>query len=103
MDILTNKQYKSYDRISRYALVPIYFNRLDNRYMMGTVTKLVDSKYKMYKVQENDTYDSLALDYYNNPTLYWVICNVNGVFDPFTPPTPGEYIKIPILSEVTFE
>tara|TARA_Y100000592_G_C5307214_1_gene238359 strand:+ start:252 stop:629 length:378 start_codon:yes stop_codon:yes gene_type:complete len=43
-----------------------------------------------------DRYDKLAQDYYNDPTLWWVIASANdGVAcDSLFPPT-GSYVRIP--------
>ena len=74
MDVLKDKQYKNYDRLSRYSSFPIYYNTLDDKYCNGTISYLSDeTDYTLYSVKHGDTYDSIALDYYNNPTYLWVI------------------------------
>ena len=71
MDILIDKQYKSYDYISRYTSFPFYYNTEDKKYIYGTTSHLSgDVPYVIYKVKPYDTLDSIALQYYNNPTLY---------------------------------
>lgn len=103
MDILKDKQYKSYDKLSRYSPFPVYYNELDNKYMYGTTNHLNDTtKYGLYQVQTNDTYDLIALKFYNNPTYYWIICDFNRINDPFKTPIPGVYIKIPAISTLEF-
>ncbi len=103
MDVLTNKQYKSYDRLSRYSNFPIYYNTLNDKYCSGTTTYLADdTQYVMYKVKFNDTYDSIALKSYNNPTYYWIICNFNRITNCFEKPKPGTTLKIPVLSNIEF-
>lgn len=104
MDILKNKQYKEYVTLSRYNSVPFYFNTLDNKYQYGTVSHLsTDCPYRLHIVAYGETYDSLALKYYNNPTYYWVICDFNRIIDPFSTPKPNTTIKIPTLSKLQFE
>ena len=103
MDVLRGKQYKSYDRLSRYSNFPIYYNTLNDKYCSGTTTYLnEDTDYILYKVVKNDTYDSISLYYYNNPTYYWIICNFNRIADPFEKPKPGTKLKIPIISNIEF-
>lgn len=103
MSILTNKSYKQYDKLSRYSVFPYYFNTLDNKYIYGTTAQLYTStKYTAYTVRKNDTYDSIALSAYNNPTYYWIICDFNRIQDPFTPPEPGTVLKIPSFSSIYF-
>ena len=103
MSVLSNKQYKSYDYVSRYSPFPSYYHTLDNKYITGTANWLSDSTlYDSYVVQKNDTYDKLALQFYNNPTYYWIICSFNRVLDPFENPTPGSILKIPAMSNLVF-
>ena len=104
MDVLINKSYKQYDTLSRYSVVPYYYNELDKKYVTGTSTYLFDTtNYFVHTIHQGETYDSLSMYYYNNPTYYWVICNFNRVEDCFKPPKVGDKIKIPVLSNIVFK
>lgn len=104
MDVLEKKAYKFYAKLSRYSSIPYYYQTLDNKYVYGTCLQLNENTpYKIHKVKQNDTYDSLALQYYNNPTYYWIICDFNRVQDPFTEPEIGIEIKIPTMSTIEFQ
>ena len=105
MDILTSKQYKSYDRVSRYSVFPYYYHRVDAKYIYGITAHLkTDGKtYVSHKVVDGDTYDTLALHYYNNPTYYWVITDFNKVQDPYQIPKVGSIVKIPTFSNIEFD
>lgn len=104
MSILIDKQYKDYYYTSRYSAFPFYFNTNDNKYIYGTTSQLSQGlSYRLYKVKQNDTLDTLALDFYNNPTLYWVIADFNHIQDPYIKLEVGTEIKIPTLSEIVFE
>ena len=104
MDVLIDKFYKEFTYTSRYLPCPNYYHVLDDKYITGTASWLNDeTQATAYTVQKGDTYDSLALYYYNNPTLYWVICSYNRVVDPFTDPIPGQIIYIPSISNIEFE
>lgn len=104
MDILTNKQYRQYDYFSRYASFPYYYHTIDKKYIYGTASQLKDStSYILHKVARNDTLDILALHYYNNPTLFWVIADFNHIQDPYQPLEVNTDIKIPMISQVSFE
>lgn len=104
MDVLTNKSYKDYKKLSRYSAFPYYYHTLDNKYIYGRTAYLKDSTtYSLYKVQQGDTYDKLALEFYNNPTLYWIICSFNRINDPYSVPEEGTYIKIPSISNIEFD
>ena len=103
MDKLINKSYKTYSSFSRYSTFPIYYNTADEKYESGTTSQLdLDTPYQSYEVQKNDTYDSIALNFYNNPIYYWIICDFNRKQDPFEKPKVGEIIKIPVFSSIEF-
>ena len=104
MDVLVNKQYKSYDKFSRYSPLPYYYNIDDNKYVYATYHQLKDnSNYQLYVTQKNDTYDSISLKFYNNPTYYWIIVDFNRINDPFVSPQEGTKLKIPSFSTLMFE
>ena len=104
MDILKNKSYKQYNKLSRYSNFPYYYNTLDKRYIYGTTKYLKNTtSYRNHKIEYGDTLDSLALKYYNNPTYYWIICSFNRIQDPFKNLVVGEFIKIPSISNIEYE
>ena len=123
MNVLTTKTIKTGRYFSRYNGFPYYYNklsekkipirdkdgnisidqqtgeplyRIDGKYNMATSSWLKDSsEFEAYIVQENDTYDSIALRKYNNPTMYWIICDYNRIIDPFKEPKPGDVLLLP--------
>ena len=104
MQVLTNKTYKQYEKLSRYSVTPYYYHTLDNKYIYGTASQLKDDTlYTLYTIQPKDTLDSLALHFYNNPTLYWIICDFNRINDPYINLIPGSQLKIPSLSNIEFK
>lgn len=104
MDILTDKKHKTYNRLSRYTIFPTYYNRLDDKYMYGTTSHLKTSTpYVVHIVKQNDTFDLLALNYYGNPTYFWIICDFNRIQDPFKKPKIGSKVKIPVMSSIDFK
>lgn len=104
MDVLVNKAYRTYDKVSRYTNFPYYYNVIDKKYIYGVTRPLAkDIPYIIHIVKQYDTYDSIALYYYNNPTYYWVICDFNNILDPYTIPEVGTELKIPSFSALQFE
>ena len=104
MNVLIKKQYKDYDKLSRYSNFPFYFHTRDNKYIYGKTSHLnPNTLYTEHTIGPRDTVDSLALYYYNNPTLYWIICDFNRINDPYKKLIPGEKIKIPSISNIEFE
>lgn len=103
MEVLKNKQYKNYTYLSRYVSFPYYFNTLDNKYIQGITSHLSDDvTYIIYKAKTGDTWDNIALFYYNSPSYYWVLTDFNKVQDPFTEIKEGQEIKIPTLNAIAF-
>lgn len=104
MDLLINKQYKQPSYLSRYTPFPYYYHILDKKYVQGTVSYLSDQTlYTLHTIQQGDTFDNLALKYYNNPTYYWIICSFNRIQDPFQKLVPGCTLKIPAMSNIEFD
>ena len=104
MERLINKNYKDYDYLSRYITFPYYYNTLDKKYIYGITAQLnKNTPYSLHKVKLNETLDSIALDYYNNPTFFWVIAYFNNIEDVFEELELGQQLKIPTLSEITFQ
>lgn len=103
MDKLINKSYKKYDRVSRYSNFPYFYNLNDKKYIYGITAYLRDdTPYILHTIENGDTLDTLALDYYGNPTFFWVIADFNRINDPFESIQDRKDIKIPDFSNLTF-
>jgi hypothetical protein len=104
MDTLRNKMYEKFDYLSRYTDTPYYYDTLGNKEIYGIGTNLkTTAEFVTHKVNSNDTLNSLALKYYNNPTFWWVIAYFNNIQDPFKPlRIKYKTLKIPNISSVEF-
>lgn len=104
MDTLKNKNYASFDYTSRYTNTPYYFDTIENKEVYGIGTNLkTQAEFVTHKVKSNDTLDSLALKYYNNPTFWWIIAYYNDIQDPFKPLIAKfETLRIPSISSLEF-
>lgn len=104
MDTLKNKLYENFDYLSRYTNIPYYYDTLTNKKIYGIGTNLLnDSEFVTHKVKSNDTLNSLALKYYNNPTFWWIIAYFNDIQDPFKA-LKNKYttLKIPSIASIEF-
>lgn len=96
---LSEKKVKIKDSNGDYVIdsftgLPAY--QIEGKYNMSTSSWLKDSdEFEAYTVKKGDTYDSIALDKYNNPTYYWIICDFNRIIDPFIEPEPGDILYLP--------
>lgn len=104
MDVLKDKQYEAYEYTCRYRTVPYYYHTVDKKYIYGIGSNVNKNiTYVAHKVTKQDTLDSLALKYYGNPTLYWVIAYFNDIQDCFINLADTyEIIKIPNISSIQF-
>ena len=105
MDVLKDKQVRSYPSLSRYSTVPFYYNTQDLKYVSGLTKQLgQDTDYVVHKVKPNDTLDSIALFYYGRPDYFWIIADFNRITDAFIDlPSKFETIKVPSISYIYFE
>lgn len=104
MDTLKNKKYNSFNYLSRYTNVPYYYDTLSDNEIFGIGTNLKnDTEYATHVVKSNDTLNSLALKYYNNPTFWWIIAYFNDIQDAFKP-LRDKYttLKIPNIASIEF-
>ena len=105
MDKLTKKSYHNYDYTSRYTPFPYYYDKEAKREIYGIGKQLnKETAFVSHKVKPEDTLDSLALTYYNNPTYWWIIAYFNDIIDPFILlHSKFKTIKIPSISSIKFE
>ena len=104
MDILKDKNYKSFNYTCRYSGVPYYYNTEDKKYIFGLGSNVKkDIPYVLHEIKDTDTLDYLALKYYNNPTYYWIIAYYNDIQDCFIHLSDYyKVIKIPAITSVQF-
>lgn len=104
MNTLKDKSYAKFDYLSRYTSIPYYYDTLSDRQIYGIGTNLKNTtEYVTHVIKSNDTLNSLALKYYNNPTFWWVIAYFNDIQDAFKP-LKDKYVtlKIPSIASVEF-
>ena len=104
MDILKDKQTKSYDSVSRYSSFPFYYNTKYDKYIYGITSQLDDgTSYSVHTITYRDSLDSLSLKYYGRPDYFWIIADFNRIRDPFIKLSEHyKTIKIPSLSSINF-
>ena len=105
MDLLKDRQSRSYDYPSRYTYFNIYYHTIDDKYIYAKTKQLLkDCPYVAHKIKFTDTLDNLANYYYGRPDLYWVIADFNDIQDPFVNlfTLPFTTLKIPSLSSISY-
>ena len=93
--------------MNRYNTIPILVNPKGKRYYAGA--KYPEVAYRdtdFYVIsQEEDRYDLYANEYYDDPSLWWIIpmANPKLPFNTLYPPL-GQQIKIPVeISEILLD
>jgi nucleoid-associated protein YgaU len=105
MEKLTNKRYNNFEYASRYTHVPYFYDPEAQSDIYGIGAQMSDkTAFVSHTVKPEDTLDSLALTYYNNPTYWWVIAYFNRITDPFVQLSlKFSIIKIPSISSIVFK
>jgi len=82
----------------RYDNIPV-LNRYDGKRVYKTViyppVPPSDSDLQIVS-NEGDFLDTLAYKYYGDPTLYWIIANINNIGKGRMSVTPGLTLRIPV-------
>jgi len=104
MDRLKDKSYEHFNYTSRYTGIPYYYDIETKQEVYGLVKPMLkNSAWVAHKIDQEDNLDSLALKYYNNPTLWWIIAFFNNITDPFIRLKDYfDIIKIPSISSISF-
>ena len=86
----------------RYKDTAIYQH--ENKLFFGIRQPVEYDSYILYTMIYGDRLDLVALKFYNDPELWWVIVEANSdnLWWPFTV-VPGAQIKIPVLENIPLE
>lgn len=71
-----------------------YFNLCKNIYF-DNVQYLSSDMVEIYTIVNDDSWSSISYKFYKTYKLWWLICKVNDVKNPFYELIPGREIKIP--------
>ena len=71
-----------------------YFNLCKNIYF-DNIQYLTSDMVDTYTIVEDDSWSSISYKFYRTYKLWWLICKVNGITNPFYELIPGKEIKIP--------
>lgn len=83
--------------MNRYENIQIVSSSLNQRYYINNIypdIPLSPTDFYVIPVM-GDRLDLLANDYYQDPTLYWIIASANNLPGDSLVPPPGEQLRIP--------
>lgn len=89
---------------SRYATSTLDTQEIDGQsviYILPSQPVVTTFQYSFYTVTPADRIDTLAATFLGNPTLWYLIAQVNPQLIDYFLLTPGTILRIPIVATVT--
>lgn len=86
-------------RYSKYRQIIDNENTYLETFNQSVIPKTDDDKYHIVTAQQIGRPDLIANQYYNDPTLYWVILLANDIIDPFII-DGGTVLRIPTINSL---
>ena len=71
-----------------------YYLNIFRSYIINTSALNDSSSYETYEVENEDWFDNISFKFYNTPSLWWVICIVNNIVNPFEELESGQILRI---------
>ena len=68
------------------------YNIMRTLYILD-VDFIENNYFQYYRVNENETWNSISYNIYGTNRLYWLILKLNGIKDPLFDPVPGSKLK----------
>jgi len=83
--------------IRRYRKIETSVSKLGTRYKQNAIYPEIPlSENDVYVItQYGDRYDTLALEFYQDPSLWWIIASGNNFYKGSLNITPGVQLRIP--------
>lgn len=99
--VVRDKERKTYTYLSRYAQNDTVYNDLDKKRYYETAKRVSKNitTFNTHIIKQGDSLDSIALKYYNNPLLWWIIADINNIQDSMNI-TAGKDLIIPDLNQI---
>ena len=87
---------------SRLNLFNILQESSDNVYLLNIFRAFtISDEYKenniyfeLYEAEENDWWDNISYKYYESSHLWWLVCEMNDIYNPFEQLEEGQLIKV---------
>lgn len=71
-----------------------YYLNIFRSYITNVSSLNNNSFYELYEVDNEDFLDNISFKFYNTAQLWWVICIVNNITNPFEEIYPGKVLRI---------
>lgn len=70
------------------------FLNIFKSYTMESSIEDDDTYFYTYTIDTEDWWDSISTRFYDTPFLYWIVCIVNNITNPFEEIEEGQIIKV---------
>lgn len=96
-ELISIKKLDQYDFANFFNVINLgeksYFN-INKTIIFNNIDDTSESYYSTYIVKGGDTWTGISFKFYKTIKLWWLICKINNIKNPFTELTEGKYIKI---------
>ncbi len=95
---LTNQKLPTPSRLNLYDIQQdvnmTYFVNIFKSYNTSNLVTGNNDFFTIHLAEEDDWWDNISYKYYDTPTLWYIICAMNDIINPFEEIEPGQSIKI---------
>jgi len=95
---LTNIRLPATSRLRMFSILRDWNNErflnIFRTFLIRNEIKDSDEFYYTYNIEADDWWDNISYKFYNTPDLWWAICYVNDVVNPYEELEEGKAIKI---------
>ncbi len=71
-----------------------YFMNIFRNYKISDYAKKANVYFELYTCEEDDWWDNISWKYYNTERLWWLVCEMNDVVNPFEEIEFGLQVKV---------
>ena len=94
---LSNNKLDQYNFANLFNVVNLgeksYFN-INKTIVFKNIDDIGLNYYSTYTIKDGDNWTGISFKFYKTIKLWWLICKVNDIKNPFTELIPGKVIKI---------
>lgn len=96
-ELTTDKKLDQYNFANLFNVINLgeksYFN-INKTILFENMDDIPLSYYSSYIIKSGDSWTGISFKFYKTIKLWWLICKVNNIKNPFFELTPGKNIKI---------
>ena len=96
---LTNQYLLTSSRLNLYNILSdnisnIYFNNIFKNITISNAVKENNDYFLIHIATNDDWWDNISDEYYETPNLWYLLCTMNDVINPYEELTTGQQVKV---------